>query len=226
MLDRYNTKLVISKLLTCDTFKISTCHTDFICLSFIILFDTHELYGFIWNPYAWNSLTNFLYNSSALCIRPYNDFFIWTHESGFPLLPIMTQFQYILGVTLTTRSACAPSSNIRMSSYFYVGKYAHKMSNMAMPWPSCASTSVVMNTDYVETLDKAAYSLFIVSHCFLPSAHVFLFISPLPFYFRDIRDATDSTLYFLLYWLFPLVQRFIGHAIMSVPLRLSIYCAP
>ena len=65
-------------------------------------------------------------------------------------------FQYILGATFTMRSASAPSSNMITSSSDYVWRYPPKISNVATSRPSCASTAMVTNTDYVATLGEAA----------------------------------------------------------------------
>ena len=54
-----------------------------------------------------------------------------------------------------------------------------------------------MNTEYVTTVGEAAYSFFIISHCFLPYVHARPFMSQFRYSFRNIIDATTSDIYLL-----------------------------
>ena len=128
--------------------------------------------------------------------RPYNAFYIWMYKSGFHLLLIMKYFWYILGANFTMISAISPSRNMLAPSSVSMWIYAPGISNVATSRPSCASTDLVMNTDSVATVGEATSYLFIVSICFIKSAHAHTFMYLLRFYFRNIINATTSALWF------------------------------
>ena len=110
---------------------------------------------------------------------------------------MMTYFQYILVDNFTNSLDSATYSSKIAPSYVSVRRYTPGISHVATSQPSCASTAVFINTGYVSTIGEAAASFFIVSWCFLTSAHERSFMYPPRFSFRNIGDATASVLYFL-----------------------------
>ena len=108
---------------------------------------------------------------------------------------MITYLWYILGDTFTMISHIAPSSNIIPFSYIYMWIYSPGISNVSMSRPSCASTSVVMNTESAIDIGEAVSSCFIVPRYFLPYAHARLFMLNFHFSFRKVIDTTTSALY-------------------------------
>ena len=146
----------------CDTFMTLTCHTNVICLSFIILFATHESYGLILKPYESSPFINFLQNSITLCSRTYSTFLIWVYKIGFPLLLIMAYFLYVLDANFAVTSASYPYINMILFSSVSVCRYSPVMSKLATSQIFFASTSSVMNTDYVATVYEPPPALLVV----------------------------------------------------------------
>ena len=193
MLGRYPANLVTSNLSTFDTFKSSMCHTTVIYLYLPSCLPNMGRMGWSGTHMPQYSLPNSCI-TVVRCAVGHTTPFVFEH---IWVLLMMEYFSYILVATFYMRSDSAPFSIMSTSLSIYMWRYASGMSNVATSQPSCAYTVAVMNTDYVETLDEAGSSFFIVSRFFLPSAYVHPFMSKFWFPFRNINGVTASALCFL-----------------------------